>query len=512
MNIKNAVVLVDEITTSLRGDAVVPIDAVVRATASRIVPVVMASGTTILGMLPLLSDALFGGMAATIMGGLFFSTLLTILILPVAFCTVRGIKVASIALLFFLPLSVSAQEPTPLSMSECVELAIENSESLKILENDIARSQHTERAASRDFLPSLSAGAVSGYTVGEPTGVANSLRDYNYAATLSLSEYIYNGGATRSAKNVAKITTTIASLSAQRTGEEVIYTAKTQYYSLIATSAQLSAVREYVAIVEELYDIIKIRKEEGYASEWDLLMIETRLSEARLQLLSSEQLKMTALQNLNTTLGNLQTILYIPTDTLSLPVELPNFTELDFVLENRADYLSSKQNIELYNENIKVTRSAYNPKLWLSIDGYYGTPIPNIPTVNSTLYGVAQLNFSATIFKFSQRRERVAAAKLLVQSAELTTSELQQTIAGELYSAITNLKEDFAQCSLSESSLSVANANLELSTHGYEEGALTLLDVLSSQLSWISAYTSYISSLYDYTISKFAYELSAGLF
>ncbi|MFI3287473.1 MAG: efflux RND transporter permease subunit [Rikenellaceae bacterium] len=92
MNIKNAVVLLEEINHNIKGQNTPALEGVLKATTSRIVPVVMASGTTILGMLPLLPDALFGGMAATIMGGLFFSTLLTILILPVAYCTVKRIK------------------------------------------------------------------------------------------------------------------------------------------------------------------------------------------------------------------------------------------------------------------------------------------------------------------------------------------------------------------------------------------------------------------------------------
>ena len=85
MNIKNAIVLVDEIGLQLKdGKGAVP--AVVEATKTRIVPVTMASGTTILGMLPLLGDAMFAGMAATIMGGLFVSTILTIFVLPVTYC------------------------------------------------------------------------------------------------------------------------------------------------------------------------------------------------------------------------------------------------------------------------------------------------------------------------------------------------------------------------------------------------------------------------------------------
>lgn len=91
MNIKNAVVLVDQIDIESKA-GLAPLDAVVAATKSRIVPVVMASGTTILGMLPLLPDALFGGMAATIMGGLFIATFLTIIILPVTYCLILRIK------------------------------------------------------------------------------------------------------------------------------------------------------------------------------------------------------------------------------------------------------------------------------------------------------------------------------------------------------------------------------------------------------------------------------------
>lgn len=91
MNIKNAIVLVDEIGLQLNA-GLFPVNAVIEATKTRIVPVTMASGTTILGMLPLLGDAMFAGMAATIMGGLFVSTILTIFVLPVTYCVFFKIK------------------------------------------------------------------------------------------------------------------------------------------------------------------------------------------------------------------------------------------------------------------------------------------------------------------------------------------------------------------------------------------------------------------------------------
>lgn len=91
MNIKNAIVLVDQIGIEM-ASGLEPLRAVIQATKSRIIPVTMASGTTILGMFPLLGDAMFAGMAATIMGGLLMATILTILILPVTYCIFYKIR------------------------------------------------------------------------------------------------------------------------------------------------------------------------------------------------------------------------------------------------------------------------------------------------------------------------------------------------------------------------------------------------------------------------------------
>ena len=91
MNIKNAIVLVDQIDIEIKEGAT-PITAIINSAKSRLLPVTMASGTTIVGMLPLLPDAMFGGMAATIMGGLFVATLLTMFILPVTYAIFYKIK------------------------------------------------------------------------------------------------------------------------------------------------------------------------------------------------------------------------------------------------------------------------------------------------------------------------------------------------------------------------------------------------------------------------------------
>ncbi|EJX05306.1 RND transporter, HAE1/HME family, permease protein [gut metagenome] len=92
MIIKNGIVLMDEITLQI-GKGIEPANALINSAQSRLRPVMMASLTTILGMIPLLSDAMFGSLAASIMGGLLFGTLITLLFIPVLYALFFHIRI-----------------------------------------------------------------------------------------------------------------------------------------------------------------------------------------------------------------------------------------------------------------------------------------------------------------------------------------------------------------------------------------------------------------------------------
>jgi multidrug efflux pump subunit AcrB len=91
MLIKNAIVLIDQIDAELNSGKPA-LQAVLDSGVSRLIPVAMAAMTTILGMLPLLTDAFFVSMAVTIMFGLGFATLLTLVFVPVLYAIFFNIK------------------------------------------------------------------------------------------------------------------------------------------------------------------------------------------------------------------------------------------------------------------------------------------------------------------------------------------------------------------------------------------------------------------------------------
>lgn len=92
MMVKNAIVLVDEINRLQMEEHKHPYHAVVEATVSRVRPVLMASLTTIVGMIPLVPDPMYGSMAITIMGGLAVGTIVTLILLPLFYTALFHIR------------------------------------------------------------------------------------------------------------------------------------------------------------------------------------------------------------------------------------------------------------------------------------------------------------------------------------------------------------------------------------------------------------------------------------
>jgi multidrug efflux pump subunit AcrB len=93
MMIKNAIVLLDEVNANLALGKE-QYESVILAALSRLRPVVLAAGTTVLGVIPLLQDVFWVGLAVTVMAGLTFGTVLTMILVPVLYATLYKLKMS----------------------------------------------------------------------------------------------------------------------------------------------------------------------------------------------------------------------------------------------------------------------------------------------------------------------------------------------------------------------------------------------------------------------------------
>ena len=96
MMVKNSIVLVDEINRLTNEENVHLYDAIIRATLSRVRPVMLASITTIVGLIPLINDPMYGSLAVTIIGGLFVGTIVTLMLLPLFYSIFFNVKKVSV--------------------------------------------------------------------------------------------------------------------------------------------------------------------------------------------------------------------------------------------------------------------------------------------------------------------------------------------------------------------------------------------------------------------------------
>lgn len=180
MMIKSSIVLIDETDRLIAVDKMNPHDAVIEATISRTKPVSMAAVTTILGMLPLIPDPMYGPLAVTIIAGLIIGTIITLILVPVLYSMFFKVKsgdgqvmgdkkgveenrkrgfMGKTFVVFVMSIvcvsSLSAQEQ--LSIERCRTLALENSKDIKIAEQQEIQAKAMKQSMIANYFPKASA-------------------------------------------------------------------------------------------------------------------------------------------------------------------------------------------------------------------------------------------------------------------------------------------------------------------------------------------------------------------
>lgn len=414
-----------------------------------------------------------------------------------------------IILLALVPLVSVAQEP--LSLKDFRDRVLDYNQQLKIAGERIYASSEKSKMMKTGFLPSLAGVANGNYQVGNKMGFGDmTIKDYNYNANLTLQQTVWAGGAVRAQYDASKVENQIATSAQEQTAENVLYAADVNYWAYAASEEQLDVARKYVSIVDSLYVIVTERFRDGYVSKTDLLMVETRLNEAKMQDISARKLYYTSLQNINTMLGQSEVVEYKAIDSISAIITtLPKFEGLERALENRAEYNIAKLNIELQTQNVRLARAQFNPKLAVGLQGVYGTPSLNF-TGEAKIYGTAFAQLNVPIFNWGERRNSVNMAKSNVRSMEYSKVDVTDKISGELSNARIGLEQSFEQVDVATKNLEIANENLALNTFSYREGKLPILDVLQSQLAWIQSFTAYVNSNYQYRIAYAEYLKAKG--
>ncbi len=372
---------------------------------------------------------------------------------------------------------------------------------LKIAEAQTLAAAETAAAARTGYLPSLSAAGDFNLAARHREGVER----WDFAIVPQFVQTLYAGGGVRATVRQTELAGEVALAEEEFAMFEVRYAADYAYWNLSATTLHRAAMREYVAIIRSLGEVVKRRFAEGLIARSDVLMIETRLNEAEYDAVETEQRYEVALHNFNILRGTPAMLEVRLQQTISDSLTMPHRTALDEALARRSDRQAAQLRIAGSGQAVRAVRAAFNPQVSIGIGGSWQPRSPNRDG-STQLDGVAFMRLSVPIFHGGERRRKVAAARAEQLRAEWQAAQLDDEIAREEVNGWTALVQSRAQVDASERSLRIATENLAISTYSYGEGAATILDVLQAQLSWIQLYTNSIEAHFNYALAIAAYQ------
>lgn len=331
------------------------------------------------------------------------------------------------------------------------------------------------------------------------------LKHDNYSAEAGLVQNIYAGSAVRKQYEAARLQEAIARLGEEYTVDNILYAADVNYWTVAANRNLYDIANRFVNIVSELFDVVGKRFTEGAISKTDVLMVQSRLKEAEVQLNTSATHYRTSLQALNIMMGIAADAETELTDSIQHISELPLRQEVDVALKKRPDYLMAEQDIELARVQTRLVKAGYLPNLAVGIKEKWGTTLINIDG-DKRFSTIAFANLNIPVFYWGKRRQDVRISEVQEQTKELERSKLSDQISLELNNAWVNLTESLKKVAIVSSSLDIAHDNLVLNTFSYNEGKLPVIDVLSAQVTWLQAYTNVVSAYYQYKVALAEYE------
>lgn len=392
----------------------------------------------------------------------------------------------------FLSLPLAARTP----LDDYRRAVVDYSRQLKAAAARSEAAAQTLGRARTGYLPRLSMEGSFTATVRHYNGVER----WTFSLLPELVQILYGGGSVRAGVEQAQAGYGAVLCDEEFSRLQAIYAADYAYWSLSALDLYVEAMRQYVALIASLKEVVDRRFAEGYIAKGDVLMTDARLSEARYQLVTAEQRAEVALHNFNVLRGVAAAEEVRLADSVRDSIPMPQRVSLAEVFDRRPDFAAAEWRTVQAEAGVRVARAPFNPQVSVGIGGSWQPYTPN-RTGATRVDGSAFVRLSVPIFHGGERRRAMGVAWAAQLESEWNAAQVHDDIVREEMNGWTAIVQSRAQVDASERSLRIAAENLALSTYSYKEGLVTILDVLQAQLSWIQLYTSDLTARYNYAVA-----------
>jgi hydrophobe/amphiphile efflux-1 (HAE1) family protein len=548
---KNAILLVDY-TNQLRREGLPLKDALLTAGPVRLRPIVMTTVAMILGMVPSAIGTGDGSefrapIAIATIGGLMTSTLLTLVVVPVAYLLLEGAvarfkawrqspmpagiqtaaRVTGVLLLlalvgaFFGVASVFAQEP--LTINRALELAVTRNQGLKVSTERLRESQANVSAARAAYLPTLDVNFL--YTPSQaspllkiPAGVfgpneqtfrANLIREN--VVRFDISQPIYTGGRLNHSFGAQAAVQEGSRLEVERARQQLTLRVYETFYAALMADQGVRTTEEGVRIAERHLELAQVRYEAGSSARLDVLRAEVELSNARARLIRARSTAGVSYQALRTVLSLPQGAPLQLAGTLDELPPLPAPTELEKALPVRADIRALGQQREAAERLVSLANADLKPTVAFAGNFQYQEDGVNQLFDGSNRSYQFGLAVRVPLLNGPAVAARRAAATARMQQAEHGANAALDSAHLELATATTELAAAQEIVATQEKAVALAREGLGIAEVSYENGVVTVSELNDARLSLLETEWELMQAKYNKIVAAARTRFAAGL-
>ncbi len=398
-----------------------------------------------------------------------------------------------------------------LTLEGALDLAKQNNGTVRAAHLNYEASRSSARSAYAAFLPtltpSLSHDEVRSQTfTGAFKGVNNSSTS---TASASLNWLLLDNGSRDASYKRAVFTRDASELSALQTLRQILFSVHSRFYDAIRTEEQLKVQDRQIARAQEILDQTKFRASDeiGDAPKKDIRQAEADFLNARVSQLTAQNRTATSLADLKAILGlglNELPSLSSPQAIDLEPLEMSLEEAIEEGLEGRPDLQGSRLGILATMQSVRQTKLSSG--VTFTVDANHRSTFSGDP-FNST-----SLQFFATfpLYDGNRSKELLKSAELNLKAQQHNLVQSERDAAAEIESAYKEYSQNLLRNEAAAAAKAAAQENYEAAVGAREEGAGTLLEILTAQVSLSTAESNLVEARFDALISEVRFKLAIG--
>jgi len=437
------------------------------------------------------------------------------------------------AVSFFFPLFAGAaddqNEPLlePLSMAEAIYIAVEQNPEIKAAQFQVDAVKSNSVKAQSGFYPQLyfaqsfkrTTNPMWAFGTKLNQGVITqadfnpvSLNDpdaiNNFASNFLLSWSIYEGGRTKIGWEQAKQNLSIASLTLERTRQNVIARTAAAYVGLVLAQKNIMVTNQALETSNANLNMIRSRYKSGFVVKSDLLRAMVHIADLeQQQLLAESRFKINETM-LNASMGSGEANPLNPVTPLTIGAEINGTidTWIDTALSKRPEMENLRLEEEIAKKEVDKSRAGHYPDVNLVGNYEINSEDFSDSADNYTLGAVVRVN----IFSGNRISEETKAAKSMLGRVQEMQKSLELGILVQAREAFLKAKSARERIRVAKIAVDQAEEGLRIVKNRYNNGLLTIVGLLDAELARQQAHTNYFKALHDYKVARIELALASG--